>query len=130
MSMSKPPFLLLFSFITTLILLFPISFAKRLNYTQFSSADDSATNATGIAVMALRPELGVLVSVLVSNASAAANGFWNGSVGGEYGIAMCRGDVGELDCRECLRIAGLLMRLSSSSTDKSVNHEVRFRHYI
>ncbi|KAL9264379.1 hypothetical protein AKJ16_DCAP18347 [Drosera capensis] len=106
MSMSKPPFLLLFSFITTLTLLFPISFADRLNYAQFSCA----TNATGNAATALRYELPVLVSVLMPNASAAANGFWNGSVGGEYGIAMCRGDVGELDCRQCSRIAAFFLQ--------------------
>ncbi|GAB2212699.1 hypothetical protein Droror1_Dr00020680 [Drosera rotundifolia] len=120
MSMSKPPFLLLFSFITTLILLFPISFAQRLNYTQFSCADDSATNSTGIAATALRPELGVLVSVLMSNASAAGSGFWNGSVGGEYGIAMCRGDVGELDCRECLRIAGIQIQQNCPGQQEAI----------
>ncbi|GAB2301112.1 hypothetical protein Dimus_035145 [Dionaea muscipula] len=96
------------------------------NYTEISCNDDSLSSSSSSIPTTgnYSSNLHLLLSTLVSNTSATPFGFFNFTAGrgspsssssssssksnheAAYGIALCRGDVADADCHECLRIAG------------------------
>lgn len=79
------------------------------NRAQDSLLDKRCQDNTTITNSTYQANLNFLLSTLSSNASRAANGFYNSTAGLQankvYGLFLCRGDLGSDDCQKCVASA-------------------------